>query len=134
MTNAKQKQHAMATLRRMRRKSLLRITGETAEVFGVIAAKLTKRGRSADFRVHDLWLAAQAVERDFTVLTANAKDFKDVSGIEVCGGKERVSTRAKHLSAGSKKALIFWATTSPEGTSRGPDGLGSLYCTCAPAL
>ena len=45
-----------------------------------------------------------------------------------------MSTRAKHLSAGSKKALIFWATTSPEGTSRGPDGLGSLYCTCAPAL
>jgi len=83
MTNAKQKQHAMATLRRMRRKSLLRITGETAEVFGVIAAKLTKRGRSADFRVHDLWLAAQAVERDFTVLTANAKDFKDVPGLRL---------------------------------------------------
>ena len=73
MTNAKQKQHALATLRRVRRKPLLRITGETVEVFGVIAAKLTKRGRSADFRVHDLWLDAQAVERDFSVLTANAK-------------------------------------------------------------
>ena len=28
--------------------------------------------------IQDLWLAAQAVERDFTVLTAKAKDFQDV--------------------------------------------------------
>jgi hypothetical protein len=35
----------MAALRRMRRKPLLRISGETAEVFGVVAAKL---GSEAD--------------------------------------------------------------------------------------
>ena len=29
-------------------------------------------------RIQDLWLASQAIQRDFTVLTANAKDFKDV--------------------------------------------------------
>ena len=81
ITNARQKQRALETLRRMRRKPLLRITAETAEVFGVIAAKLVKRGRGADFRIQDLWLAAQAVQRDFTVLTANAKDFKDVPGL-----------------------------------------------------
>jgi predicted nucleic acid-binding protein len=82
MRDAKQKQRAMASLRRMRRKPLLRITGETAEVFGTIAAKLTRAGRGAAFRIQELWLAAQAVQRDFTVLTANAKDFKDVPGLK----------------------------------------------------
>ena len=83
MTDARQKQHATATLRRMRRKPLLRITGETAEVFGVLAAKLKRAGRSAEFRIQDLWLAAQAVQRDFTVLTVNAKDFQDVPGLKL---------------------------------------------------
>ena len=78
MKDARQKQRAMTTLRRMRRKPLLRITGETAEVFGMIAAKLHQTGRGADFRIQDLWLASQAIQRDFTVLTANEKDFKDV--------------------------------------------------------
>ena len=83
MTNARQKQRAMAALRRMRRKPLLRISGETAEVFGVVAAKLTKLGRGASFRIQDLWLASQALQRDFTLLTDNAKDFKDVPDLKV---------------------------------------------------
>lgn len=81
MKDARQKQRAMATLRRMRRKPLLRIASETGEIFGMIAAKLTQAGRGADFRIQDLWLASQAIQRDFTVLTANAKDFKDVPGL-----------------------------------------------------
>ena len=28
------------------------------------------------------WLAAQAVQRDFTILTANPKDFRDVPGLK----------------------------------------------------
>ena len=82
MKNAKQKQRAMATLRRMRRKPMLRITAETGEVFGVLAAKLTRAGRGHGFRVQDLWLAAQAVERRFTVLTINARDFKDIPDLK----------------------------------------------------
>ena len=82
MKDARQKQHAMSTLRRMRRKPLLRITGEVGEVFGMVAARLTQAGRGADFRIQDLWLASQAIQRDFTVLTANAKDFKDVPGLK----------------------------------------------------
>jgi predicted nucleic acid-binding protein len=78
MSDAAQKQRAMKMLRRMRRKPLLRITGETAEVFGGIAAKLTRAGRGHEFRIQDIWLASQAVERKFTLLTANAKDFQDV--------------------------------------------------------
>jgi predicted nucleic acid-binding protein len=83
MTDAKQKHKAMAMLRRMRRKPLLRIGAETAEVFGALAAALAKSGRGHDFRVQDLWLAAQAVERKFTLLTANVKDFKDVPGLKL---------------------------------------------------
>ena len=87
MKNDKQKQRAMFTLRRMRRKPLLRITGETAEVFGMIAAQLTQTGRGADFRIQDLWLAAQSIQRDFTLLTANEKDFKDLPGLKLVGVK-----------------------------------------------
>ena len=72
----------MAALRRMRRKPLLRITGETAEVFGMNAAKLAQTGRGAHFRVQDIWLASQAIQRDFTVLTSNTKDFKDIPGLK----------------------------------------------------
>jgi predicted nucleic acid-binding protein len=82
MKDARQRQRAMAALRRMRRKPLLRITGETAEVFGMIAAKLTQAGRGAGFRIQDLWLVSQAIERKFTVLTSNTKDFKDVPGLK----------------------------------------------------
>ena len=82
MTDAKQKHKAMAMLRRMRRKPLLRIGAETAEVFGALAAALAKPGRGHDFRVQDLWLASQAIERKFTLLTANARDFKDVPGLK----------------------------------------------------
>ena len=82
MADAKQKNKAMAMLRRMRRKSLLRIGAETAEVFGALAARLAKSGRGPDFRIQDIWLAAQAIERKFTLLTANANDFKDVPGLK----------------------------------------------------
>ena len=82
MTWAKHKQKAMAMLRRMRRKPLLRIGAETAEIFGALAAGLAKSGRGHHFRIQDLWLAAQALERKFTLLTGNTKDFKDVPGLK----------------------------------------------------
>ena len=83
MAEAKHKQRAMTMLRRMRRKPLVRIGAETAEIFGALAAGLSKSGRGHDFRIQDLWLAAQAVERNFTLLTRNAKDFKDVPGLKI---------------------------------------------------
>ncbi len=82
MDDMKQKQRAMAMLRRMRRKPLLRITGETGEVFGELSAKLSQAGRGADFRIQDVWLASQAVQRDYTLLTANGKDFQDIPDLE----------------------------------------------------
>jgi predicted nucleic acid-binding protein len=82
MTDQRKKRKALAALHRMRRKPLLRITAETGEVFGELAAKLAKLGRAHDHRIQDLWLASQAVQRDFTLLTANDKDFRDVPGLK----------------------------------------------------
>ena len=98
MTDPRQKQQAMAALRRMRRKPMLRITGETADVFGVLAAKLTKHGRGHDFRVQDLWLAAQSVQHKFALLTANAKDYRDIPGLKFVEVRipAKPSRRAKH--------------------------------------
>ncbi len=82
MSDNRKKKKALAALRRMRRKPLLRMTGETGETFGRIAARLTRIGRAHDVRVQDIWLASQAVQRDFTLLTANEKDFRDIPGLK----------------------------------------------------
>jgi len=78
-----QKQRATRMLRRLRRKPQLRITIETAETFGSLAAGLRKAGRDPHIRVNDLWLAAQAIQRDLRLLTSNAKDFADIPGFEM---------------------------------------------------
>jgi predicted nucleic acid-binding protein len=77
------KQRAAAGLRRMRRKPQLRITVETAEVFGSLASALKRSGRDAAHRINDLWLAAQAVQRNFTLLTSNPKDFQDIPRLKL---------------------------------------------------
>ncbi len=87
MKDAKQKQRALAMLRRMCRKPLLRITGETGEIFGTLATRLKQSGRGADFRIQDLWLAAQAVQRKFTLLTLNARDFQNIPELKLLAVK-----------------------------------------------
>lgn len=77
------KQRAAAALRRLKRKPQLRITTETAEVFGALAAKLMKSGRDPKVRINDLWLAAQAIQRNFRMLTSNPADFEDVPGLKM---------------------------------------------------
>jgi predicted nucleic acid-binding protein len=78
-----QKQRAAAMLRRLRRKPQLRITVGTAETFGRLSARIRKAGRHPHVRINDLWLAAQAIERDCRLLTANAKDFRDIPGLQM---------------------------------------------------
>ena len=78
-----QKQRATAMLRRLRRKPQLRITVETAETFGMLAARVKKAGRDPYVRVSDLWLAAQAIQRGFRLLTSNARDFADIPGLQL---------------------------------------------------
>jgi predicted nucleic acid-binding protein len=78
-----QKQRAMAMLRRLRRKPQLRITLDTAETFGRLAAQIKKAGEDSHVRINDLWLAAQAIQRGFRLLTSNAKDFADIPGLQM---------------------------------------------------
>jgi len=78
-----QKQRTTAMLRRLHRKPQLRITIQTAETFGMLAAKIKKAGRDPHVRVNDLWLAAQAIQRDLRLLTSNARDFADIPGLKV---------------------------------------------------
>jgi predicted nucleic acid-binding protein len=78
-----QKQRATAMLRRLRRKPQLRITVETSDTFGTLAAKLKKIGRDPYVRVNDLWLAAQAIQHDVRLLTPNAKDFADIPDLQL---------------------------------------------------
>jgi predicted nucleic acid-binding protein len=33
--------------------------------------------------VNDLWLAAQAIQRDFTLLTSNPRDFEDIPRLKM---------------------------------------------------
>ena len=77
-----QKQRTTAMLRRLHRKPQLRITIQTAETFGMLAAKIKKAGRDPHVRVNDLWLAAQAIQRDLRVLTSNGRDFADIPGLK----------------------------------------------------
>jgi predicted nucleic acid-binding protein len=77
------RRRALAAMRRVRRKPLLRMDYQTGEVFGHLAAQLRKQGRGEEFRVMDLWLAAQAVQRKFKVLTFNEKHFKDIPGLNL---------------------------------------------------
>jgi predicted nucleic acid-binding protein len=77
------KQRAAAMFRRLRRKPQLRITVETAETFGSLAAQLKKAGGDPHVRVNDLWLAAQAIQRGFGLLTSNARDFADIPGLRM---------------------------------------------------
>ena len=84
-----QKRQATAMLRRLRRKPQLRITVQTAEQFGALAAKLKKAGRDPHVRVNDLWLAAQAIQRDLHLLTFNQKHFADIPGLKIVALKQR---------------------------------------------
>lgn len=74
---------ALAAMRRLRRKPLLRIDQGTGEAFGRLAAELRKQGRGEEFRVMDLWLAAQAVQREFSLLTLNERHLKDIPGLKL---------------------------------------------------
>jgi predicted nucleic acid-binding protein len=77
------RQKRLAALRRLQRKPLLRIDEITGEIFGSLAAQIRASGRAIRYRVQDLWLASQAVQHNFTLLTNNENDFKDIPGLEL---------------------------------------------------
>lgn len=68
----------------MLHKPLLTIDAGTAEVFGDLAAALTADNRRGHrTRVQDLWLASQAVQHGFELLTRNPSDFVDIPCLDL---------------------------------------------------
>ncbi len=77
------RQRRGAALERLKKKPILIINEETGVIFGRLAAALKSRGRGHEFRVQDLWIASQAVQNGFPVLTKNWKDYQDIPGLRV---------------------------------------------------
>jgi hypothetical protein len=48
-----------------------------------IAARLQKRGRGASFRLQDAWMARQAIQPGYRLLTRDADGFKDTPGLDI---------------------------------------------------
>lgn len=81
--NSDVRQKRLAALRRLQRKPLLMIDAATGITFGELVAALKMKGKGHRQRVQDLWLASQAVQHGFTLLTRNGKDFVDIPGLEL---------------------------------------------------
>jgi predicted nucleic acid-binding protein len=77
------RQKRLAALQRLIRKPILKIDETTGDIFGSLAAAVTKKGRSHSYRVQDLWLASQAIQHGFRFLTHNTKDFSDIPGLDL---------------------------------------------------
>ncbi|OGQ99402.1 MAG: hypothetical protein A2521_12625 [Deltaproteobacteria bacterium RIFOXYD12_FULL_57_12] len=57
------------------------IDESSGEIFGDLAAQLSRNGISHRYRMQDLWLASQAVQHGFRLLTRNRKDFVGIPGL-----------------------------------------------------
>jgi len=77
------RQKRLAALRRLQNKPLLTIDGDTGEIFGELAAAIKVSGRQHRYRVQDLWLASQAIQHGYHLLTRNRRDFIDVPGLDL---------------------------------------------------
>jgi predicted nucleic acid-binding protein len=72
-----------AYLRQIESRPTLGVTKHTAAAFGVLAASVKQTGRSPRPRYNDLWIAAQAIEHGFTLLTLNEGDFSGLPGLKL---------------------------------------------------
>jgi predicted nucleic acid-binding protein len=72
-----------AYLRQVERRPTLGVSKHTAAAFGVLAAAVKQAGRSPRPRYNDLWIAAQAIEHGYALLTLNATDFAGLPGLRL---------------------------------------------------
>ncbi len=90
-----------AYLRQVESRPTLDVTADTAAAFGVLAAALKLSGRSPRPRYNDLWIAAQAIEHGYALLTLNPSDFAGLPGVHILtpaprGTEPRRPKKAKH--------------------------------------
>ena len=72
-----------AFLRQVESRPNLEVSKDTASAFGVLAAAVKQAGRSPRPRYNDLWIAAQAIEHGYALLTLNASDFAGLPGLRL---------------------------------------------------
>jgi predicted nucleic acid-binding protein len=72
-----------AYLRQVESRPHLQVSIQTAAAFGVLAAAVKQAGRSPRPRYNDLWIAAQAIEHGYALLTRNAGDFAGLPGLRL---------------------------------------------------
>jgi predicted nucleic acid-binding protein len=72
-----------AFLRQLESQPALGVTRDTAAAFGVLAAAVKHAGRSPRPRYNDLWIAAQAIEHGYSLLTNNPGDFAGLPGLRL---------------------------------------------------
>ena len=72
-----------AYLQRIEAGPILQLTPLSAAAFGILSASEKRSGRSPRPRYNDLWIAAQAIEHGFTLLTLNANDFRNLPGVKL---------------------------------------------------
>lgn len=72
-----------ASLRQIEVRPNLPVTRQTAAAFGLLAASVKQAGRSPRPRYNDLWIAAQAIEHGYTLLTVNGADFAGLPGLKL---------------------------------------------------
>jgi hypothetical protein len=70
-----------AYLRQVESRPILPVSKHTAAAFGVLAAAVKQSGKSPRPRYNDLWIAAQAIEHGYTLLTLNLNDFANLPGL-----------------------------------------------------
>lgn len=72
-----------AYLRQVESRPTLSVSKHTAAAFGVLAAAVKQAGRSPRPRYNDLWIAAQAIEYGYALLTINIRDFSGLPGLRL---------------------------------------------------
>jgi predicted nucleic acid-binding protein len=72
-----------AFLRQVESRPVLEISRHTAAAFGLLTAAVKQSGRSPRPRYNDLWIAAQAIENGYTLLTLNTGDFANLPGLRI---------------------------------------------------
>ena len=82
-TDPAERARRAAYLRQVESRPALGVSQHTASAFGVLAAAVKQAGRSPRPRYNDLWIAAQAIEHGYALLTLNARDFEGLPGLRL---------------------------------------------------
>jgi predicted nucleic acid-binding protein len=81
--DAMERAQRMIVLRQAEQMPVLEVTRRTAQSFGLLATLMKQAGRNPRPRYNDLWIASQAHEHGYAVLTSNPDDFRALEVIQV---------------------------------------------------